>query len=282
MRANRPVTPSQRGQMIVLMALVLTVCVLMVGLVIDGGTALAQRRAAQNASDFAALAGARIVAESIGGDAVNGTDGNVKLAIANGVASNGGTAVVFGPPNGPRYVDASGSLLGFVDGGSIPAAAVGVKVSSTRTWSPYFLGIIGFKSWAAAADATAKGGYSAGGPGGNVFPVGIAESFFKTYPFCSGKVSSDPTSPCYPQHLTPGNLNVPGGFGWLKFGCDGRRTPGAVATRSRSLRARSDRRPIATAAAPPSNCRAVPTGSGTCRATRSRPTARTTSTTASR
>ena len=34
-------------------------------------------------------------------------------------------------------------------------------------------------------------------------------------------ISTNPTDPCYPQHLTPGNLNVPGGFGWLKFGCDG-------------------------------------------------------------
>jgi hypothetical protein len=24
-----------------------------------------------------------------------------------------------------------------------------------------------------------------------------------------------------PQHFTPDDLNVPGGFGWLKFGCDG-------------------------------------------------------------
>ena len=167
MRAHRPVNHSQRGQMIILMALVLTVCVLMVGLVIDGGTALAQRRASQNASDFAALAGARVIAESIGGDNVNGTDANVRDAIATAVTANGGTAIVFGSPNGPRYVDANGGLLGFVGDGAIPASAVGVQVSSTRTWSPYFLGIVGIKSWSAAADATAKGGYSAGGPGGN-------------------------------------------------------------------------------------------------------------------
>ena len=54
-----------------------------------------------------------------------------------------------------------------------------------------------------------------------MFPVGISLAFFQTYPFCSGPISSNPADPCYPQHLTPGNLNVPGGFGWLKFGCDG-------------------------------------------------------------
>ena len=221
MRTLRPTPGSQRGQMIVLMALVLTICVLMVGLVIDGGTALAKRRASQNASDFAALAGARVIAEAIGGDSTNGTDANVRAAIAASVTSNEGTPIAFGAPDGPRYVDAGGSVLGYVGGGVIPATAVGVRVSSTRSWAPYFLSIIGFTSWSASADAIAKGGYSAGGPGGNLFPVGIAESYFRTYPFCTGPVSTKPGDPCYPQHLTPGTLNVPGGFGWLKFGCDG-------------------------------------------------------------
>jgi Putative Flp pilus-assembly TadE/G-like len=220
MRAVRPACHSDRGQMIVLLALVLTVSLLLVGLVIDGGTALAQRRASQNASDFAALAGARVVAEWIGGDSANGTDANVRAAIANAIGSNGGATIAFGAPNGPRYVDAQGRLLGLVGSGAIPATAVGVTVSSSRTWTPYFLGIAGFTSWSASASATAKGGF-ADGPGGTLFPVGIAENFFKTYPFCSGPISSIPGDPCYPQHLTPGNLNVPGGFGWLKFGCDG-------------------------------------------------------------
>ena len=53
----------ERGQMIVLFVLASTVILLAVGLVIDGANALAQRRESQNASDFAALAGARVVAE---------------------------------------------------------------------------------------------------------------------------------------------------------------------------------------------------------------------------
>lgn len=77
-------------------------------------------------------------------------------------------------------------------------------------------------NWTATTEASAKGGYSlAGPPPGGVFPAGISTSFFQTYPFCSGPVSTNPSSSCYPQNLTPGNLNVPGGFGWLKFGCDG-------------------------------------------------------------
>lgn len=212
----------ERGQMIVLFALVLTVVVLGVGLVVDGGNALVQRRGAQNASDFAALAGARVIAEWIDGDTVNGTDANVTAAIVNAVAANGGVPITFGSPNGPRYVAEDGALLGYVSTGAIPTGAVGVKVSSQRVWQPYFLTSIGINSWTATADATAKGGYSqAGPPPGTLFPVGISTSFFNTYPFCSGPVSGNPSDPCYPQHLTPGNLNVPGGFGWLKFGCDG-------------------------------------------------------------
>lgn len=212
-----------RGQMLVLFALSLSAIVLMVGLVIDGGNALVQRRGSQNASDFAALAGARIVAELVGGDTINGTDANVQTAIFNAVRDNGGTPITFGSPSGPRYVDQNGGLLGFVGTGAIPANAAGVTLSSNRSWRPYFLGIIGVNSWTATASATAKGGFcsNCAPPPGTLFPAGISTSFFQTYPFCSGPVSNIPTDPCYPQQLTPGNLNVPGGFGWLKFGCDG-------------------------------------------------------------
>ena len=216
-------TGEPRGQMAVLFALVITLIIFAVGLVIDGGTGLAQRRASQNASDFAALAGARIVAERIGGDTVNGRDINVRDAIANAVQQNGGTPVTFGAPNGPRYVDNAGALLGYVgDAVDIPTNAVGVRVSSSRSWRPFFLSIFGVSQWSAGADATAKGGFStAAPPPGTLFPAGISKAFYETYPFCSGPISTNPTDPCYPQHLTPGNLNVPGGFGWLKFGCNG-------------------------------------------------------------
>ena len=50
------------GQVLALFALRSTVIVLAVALVLDGGNALVQRQESQNASDFAALAGARIIA----------------------------------------------------------------------------------------------------------------------------------------------------------------------------------------------------------------------------
>ncbi len=221
-----------KGQMIVVAALVLSLVIFAVGLVIDGGNGLAERRKAQNASDFASMAGARVVAQYIAGDATNGTDANVKAAITNEIAANGGNPITFGAPNGPEYVSAAGTLLGYVGAGSIPGptcaadstnCAAGVQVRSSRDWTPFFLGVFGIHDWGTSAAATAKGGYYVGAKiPGALFPAGISQAFFQAYPACDGPVNTtDPTDPCYPQHLTPGNLNVPGGFGWLKFGCDG-------------------------------------------------------------
>jgi Flp pilus assembly protein TadG len=222
--ADRP----QRGQILILFAFALTAIVLVVGLVVDGGYALSQRRASQNAADFAALAGARVIAEEVGGNTVDGTDTNVKTAISSTIATNGGAPITFGAPNGPVYVNTNGVTTGYVgvaaNGRDIPAGTVGVRVASSRTWRPFFLGLAGINNWSAGATATAKGGYAAGGPTGTVFPAGIAEAVFNGRSPCVG----DPTNnvggsgPCDPVHLTPGKLNVPGGFGWLKFGAVGK------------------------------------------------------------
>jgi hypothetical protein len=214
----------QRGQIVVLFAAASTAIILLVGLVIDGGYSLAQRRASQNASDFAALAGARVIAEKIGGNTLDGTDPNVKDAITTTIRLNGGAPITFGAPNGPIYVDTNGAFTGYVNAGTIPTGTVGVQVDSSRSWKPFFLGIAGIGQWSAGATATAKGGYAAGGPGGNVFPAGIAEAFFTEGRIpCSGDATTNVggTGACDPQHMTPGTLNVPGGFGWLKFGCSG-------------------------------------------------------------
>jgi hypothetical protein len=217
--ADRP--KGARGQIIVVFTLALVAIILMTGVVIDGGYGLAQRRAAQNDADFAALAGARIVAQWISGNTLDGTDANVQAAISYSIQVNGGSPITFGSPDGPTYVNPSGAFTGWVGSGSIPAGTVGVTVSTSRTWRPFFTPIVGINSWTAGASAVARGGYAAGGPAGAVFPAGIAEAFFNDRQPCSGPISTDPSDPCYPAHLTPGELNVPGGFGWMKFGCDG-------------------------------------------------------------
>ncbi len=146
-------------------------------------------------------------------------------AITNSIAANGGKPLTFGSPNGPVYVTTSGAANGFVGSfvdGKIPANTAGVSVGSSRTWSPFFLGLIGVHDWTASSVATAKGGYSLAGPPGTVFPVGVSQATYETFPLCGDDVGSSPA--CQPVHLTPGSLNIPGGFGWLKFGAAGKCT----------------------------------------------------------
>src|SRR5215831_13836090 len=131
------------GQTIVAFGLSMTVIILLVGLAIDGGYALVQRRSAQNAADFSALAGARIVAVWVGGNAVDGSDTNVKAAIVAANSINGGATITFGS-TGPAYISETGAVLGRVGQGWIPAATVGVRVSTSRSWTPYFLRAAGF------------------------------------------------------------------------------------------------------------------------------------------
>ena len=172
----------EKGQVLALFAFTITAVLLTIGLVIDGGNGLTQRRDSQNAADFAALAGARIVAESIGGDTVNGTDSNVKNAIIRSTSSNGVNSMTFGSGTGPIYVDDGGHEAGWVGAGHIPDDAVGVRVTTNKTFNTYFLGIAGMSSLNAGATATARGGFATGAPQGSLFPAGIALAFFQTYP----------------------------------------------------------------------------------------------------
>lgn len=208
--------------MIVLFGLCLVVLILMMGLVVDSGFAFAQRRGAQNAADFAATAGTRVVAQARVGDAVNGTDANVKGAIQAVLASNRAEPVTFDAVSGPRYVDRSGTRLTFVGdpvlAGKVPATAQGVIVSAKATWRPFFLGIIGVNSWSATADAVAISPATDGG--GGVVPFGVSVSTVTggaAWPVCPAAHTAES---CGTLHLTPGSTNIPGGFGWLKFGCN--------------------------------------------------------------
>ena len=203
----------ERGQVIVLFTLALAALLLFVGLAVDGGYALVQRRAVQNAADFAAIAGTRIVGESLTGKPVGaGTDANVLSAIQSILAANNGLL------EDARYVSATGASLGSVGGGSIPSGSQGVVVNANVTWRPFFLGIIGVSGWTAGAGATA---ISPGVSSGGVMPVGIQDSAFNALPLCT---HLEDLSLCDSSHLTPGTLNLPGGFGWLKFGAAGKCT----------------------------------------------------------
>jgi Flp pilus assembly protein TadG len=193
--------------MLVLFGLSLVALLLAVGLVVDAGYAYGQRRAAQNAADFAAMAGTRIVAESLQGDATNGTPSNVMNAITSVLTANNAQLV------SAQYVSAAGVLKGNVTTvAPIPNGAYGVVVTANRSWRPFFLGVIGVSSWSAGAGATAITPPTTAS--GTVLPVGVQDTQYTNLLLHNCNI--DQLSTC---KLTSGGLNLPGGFGWLKFGC---------------------------------------------------------------
>jgi hypothetical protein len=200
-----PASP-QRGQTLVLFAASLIVLLLMTGLVIDAGYAFAQRRSAQNAADFAAFAGSRIVGESFTGKPAGaGTGENVLKAIQSVLAANHAQLV------NAQYINAAGAPAGTVVTGSIPPSAAGVVVNASTAWRPFFLGIMGVTSWSAGAEATAM---TKGTAAGRILPIGIQRDAFNLLTPC--RVDEG----CSPEDLTPGTRIQPGQFGWLSFGAD--------------------------------------------------------------
>ena len=173
-----------RGQILLIAGFAMAIIFFAVGLVVDGGIGLAQRREAQNVADFGALAGARIVAEHISGDLVNGTAAFAQAAITTADGANGGDAPTYGAPDGPRYVDEDGDILGYV-GSGMPADAAGVTVRTERSWRPFFLGLFGTDQWSTNADATALGGYAL-----NPAPSATRPARVRPYPRCTVTVSA--------------------------------------------------------------------------------------------
>lgn len=156
---------NDRGQILVLVALAMMALSLVVGLVIDGGFAWEKRREAQNAADFAVLAGTRLVTASLSGTAVRNSDVYATLVrVAD--ANNHATLPNLGTVGGPVYVDGSFNSLGAItnDGGTVPATARGVRIPAAQTtWRPFFLGLIGVTTWNASAGATARTQFGSAG-----------------------------------------------------------------------------------------------------------------------
>jgi len=77
----------ERGQILVIFALAVTAIIAMVGLVLDGSGAFAQRRSEQNAADLAALAGANAYMNT-SGDVAARTAAAITAARASGTRNN--------------------------------------------------------------------------------------------------------------------------------------------------------------------------------------------------
>lgn len=147
----RSLSDSERGQVAVLFALLLVAIVVMVGIVLDGGSAFAQRRAEQNASDFAALAGANTYL-------VTGSEASTVAAARANAAENGFEHGVDGVT-----VDV---FLTVSNGAS-------VRVDIEAPHRNHFGSIIGLPTWQVATTATALSGFpdTAEGAGPMIFNI---------------------------------------------------------------------------------------------------------------
>jgi Flp pilus assembly protein TadG len=137
------VRESAGGQIIVLFALSALVIVAMVGLVLDGGDAFAQRRSQQNAADLAATAGA---------NAYLNTSGNAATRTSAAVTAAHAAAIRNG------YAHGVGGDLVTVDTSLLSAGAtVRVGISSPHT-NNFARVIPGMGTWTVSVTASAISG----------------------------------------------------------------------------------------------------------------------------
>lgn len=201
---------SERGQILALFAVGLTMLVLLMGLVVDGGTAFANRRDAQNDADLAAMAGTKIVKDYyVSNTSLRSSD--VYAAIDARMTANDCTAASVTPCSwSADFVDGNEAVTGPVVQANSPIPAttvspktVGVVVHVNRQPRTYFLGIVGQSAWEVAADATARTGDNTVAAPGSLLPIG-----------------TNPPNPFVPGNsyvLTDGAPYGPAAFGWLSW-----------------------------------------------------------------
>lgn len=136
----------ERGQILVIFVLGLVAMIAMVGLVIDGGSAFAQRRDQQNVADLAAIAGATAYLNTAGDVA---TRTAAAEAAAHAIAGSNG------------YVDqANGASVAVavtgMDGTGAPDAnGARVRVDLGAPHRNYFAAIVGMPTWPVSVKAAA-------------------------------------------------------------------------------------------------------------------------------
>lgn len=196
-------SPREGGQILVLFAVSLVAIIAMVGLVLDGGSAFAQRRSEQNASDVAALAAANDLI-------VNQGSANWQATARSIATKNGYTDGVNGAIVQVTCVNCPGQALNnAVDG-------VQVTVNITALHRNNFASIVGMSSWGVSTTATSKTGWpnTANGPGPFIVSITAFDSNGKPKN-CTGKSDT-----CDLKHPVDDAPAAPTEFVWTDFGYD--------------------------------------------------------------
>jgi Putative Flp pilus-assembly TadE/G-like len=151
---------SKAGQVLVLFALAAVVVVSMVAVAVDGGYGLVQMRRAQNAADFAAVAGTSAVKGVCQGSSGAPTNATVYAAVQdvidqNSAAVNAGWTGTYLDRNG-AVITTNGSPYTVSNTNSYPPAnACGVSVNVTPSWQPFLAQVMGVKNLTSTATAKA-------------------------------------------------------------------------------------------------------------------------------
>jgi putative Flp pilus-assembly TadE/G-like protein len=190
----------ERGQILILFVLAIFVVVGVVGLVLDGGAAYAQRRAEQSVVDLAAMAGANVFLNEPGDYA---TKNAAAEAAARSIATqNGYTEGVNGATVDVTLANSS--------------TATHVRVDLTGKHNNNFAALLGMPTWDVSVTATAM---VADRPNG---AIGVMPLLFNEEAF-PGAVCDEEATGCTPEvYQLPGNGNedVPQDatqFNWTVF-----------------------------------------------------------------
>lgn len=156
----------ERGQTLIIVALLTTILIGVLGLSVDVGYAYSERRQIQNAADASALNGAREMDAQISDGNQAGADNQVLLAIKQYITAYNLTVNASG--NSPAflqaatYVDETGSttygVVGTASNNQIPSGAAGVRVSVQEPWTPFLFDLLGIAKFTITASATAASG----------------------------------------------------------------------------------------------------------------------------
>ena len=171
----------QPGQIVVLAALAMVAMIGGVALVLEGGTAYAHQRVAQNASDAVANGGATVLAQMLGGGTKSDSD---VLAVTSSIATSNAltSSATYYTDFGGHFLTAGGAIApdtstaAKVGDGVIPAGTRGVHALGSQAFDTSFARVMGITQFTASADATAITGPLQGGqflP--VVFPVNIVD-----------------------------------------------------------------------------------------------------------
>ena len=237
---NRYISPflrrKLRGQSIVIIALSMILLVSVVGLAVDGGSMYTERRAAQNATDSAAIAGTKLFLSQFESaikqnpnppDGTADQEGQIRASIEQYAAVNGvlaNTIEAYFVDIKKRIVSVqangdSGNPCGTAQGltpcqvghnGRVPwtLGAIGVTVSGRAETGAYFVRIMGWNTISSTARATALVEVTNSTSNISLMPLGLFTSTINIDNIVFGQV--------YP--LINGDITQGGGnWGWVDF-----------------------------------------------------------------